>query len=104
MDPEFDADPIKRRVGVHVLLPLFVAFFVDYRLIGGLFPTKFERAPALFVDPIAHFFTLDTKLSFGLEGQPEEFFECLFALEVEAYVYACWVVFGNASLNASTVP
>ena len=47
MYPKLDPYPVKRCVWVDVLLPLFVAFFVDDRLIRGLLPAELERAPAL---------------------------------------------------------
>ena len=69
-----------------------MAFFVDDRLIRGLLPAELERAPALFVDPIAHFFALDVKLALGFEGEAVELVIRLVALEIEADVYAGWVV------------
>ena len=93
---KFDPYPVKRSVWVDVLLPLFVAFFVDDRLIRGLLPAELERAPALFVDPIAHFFALDVKLALGFEGEAVELVIRLVALEIEADVYAAWVVIGES--------
>ena len=103
MYPKLDPYPVKRCVWVDVLLPLFVAFFVDDRLIRGLLPAELERAPALFVDPIAHFFALDVKLALGFEGEAVELVIRLVALEIEADVYAGWVVLRESLLKASTM-
>ena len=80
-----------------------MAFFVDDRLIRGLLPAELERAPALFVDPIAHFFALDVKLALGFEGEAVELVIRLVALEIEADVYAGWVVLRESLLKASTM-
>ena len=66
------------------------------------FPPSLNERPR-FVDPIAHFFALDVKLALGFEGEAVELVIRLVALEIEADVYAGWVVIGKASLKASTM-
>ena len=94
MYPKLDPYPVKRCVWVDVLLPLFVAFFVDDRLIRGLLPAELERAPAL-LSINRPFFALDVKLALGFEGEAVELVIRLVALEIEADVYAGRVVLGK---------